>query len=327
MVYLPPNNRIIYDCDHLQSQATLPWAGLDLHGWSALTSLNLTSTILTEAGAACLARSSLPELDTLALSFTRISDSAAAAIGKASLPKLQCAHLINTRLSVQGLEAVSKGQWPLLRRLDISHHLCGILPRYCSNAHWKQYQEHWRDPLTHSNWPLLQRLSAHNWSCIHLFTAAQECRWPGLEYLKTSCMHGKADAVLAHLEEVHLAFDHGVTASCSHGVRPECLDTLLAMHLPALQTLTAWFDPGHTFLTAAQMVKQDFPQLKALDLCGSNLGFHPMLPLLQTGWRHLTRLHLSDSLINEAALQVLVACAWPKLCNLDLSMNQIDHPD
>lgn len=315
---------LIRVCQYLQSSVAGPWAGLSLQNWSALRSLSVNHNDLTETGAACFSNSSLPELGRLSLSFTTISDTAAAAIAKAGLPKLQDLDMNHTKLSVQGLETLSSGQWPLLRRLDISQQLCQR-PSYCFDAHWEADKQHWPDPFMRSNWPLLQRLSAHNWTCIRLFTAPQECRWPRLEYLETSRMHSDTGASLAHLAEVHFSSDNASTAECPYGVRPECLDNLLSMHLPALQILAVQIDP-HNSLTAAQLaVKQDWPQLHALDLNGSNLGLDSMLPLQKLDWPKLSKLDLSNCLIDEAAVQVLIACRWPKLCDLDLSWNQIDH--
>ena len=110
------------------------------------------------------------------------------------------------------------------------------------------------------------------------------------------------------------------------GVYSECVDNLLSMHLPALQNLTIWTDTAKSYLTAAQLaVKQDWLQLDALTLPGSNLGLHSILPLKELVWTQLSSLDLSACLIDDADMQVLVACKWPKMSNLNLSLNQISH--
>lgn len=59
---------------------------------------------------------------------------------------------------------------------------CGLLSTGSMYFQMKDFTLTTLDPLQEIQWPLLERLQADGWNCIHLSAEDQKCRWP-------SCLH------------------------------------------------------------------------------------------------------------------------------------------
>ena len=291
--------------------------GPQLQQWPALRRLILWDATLKGDWGPCFAGCCLPELTQLELRNTRVGDDIAAALAAGHLPKLRSLKLANSAVTVQALHHLAYGRWPLLTSLGVSHP--SYERGYCSEQQRREYKQHQYDPLFRSNWPLLERLCADGWGCIHLFTADQHSRWSKLKILKTSHVAFAPKAVLPSLKEAHLELIPRLEGL-------QGLQSLLMMRLPALERLTACVAVKCNYVTAEQIAaQQHWPQLTRLSLSDSNIGLESMLPLRGLTWPALKQLELSNSCIDATGMGDLAACELPSLEYIDLAWNNIDH--
>lgn len=286
----------------------------------ALTKLDLAAALVTREAVIQLAKIKLPNILHVRINCAATGRTSAAALGKAKWPKLQTLDLFDTTFTPRGLQKLANGRWPLLTKLVVSRIHPDIRP-WPSSQNDISLQGRTSDPLANSNWPLLEHLDAGGYSCIHLLTSANECRWPKLKYFQASDIGraSRSDVVLPLLEKVAL----------THLVQNECLQSLLSMGLPALRSVTLDIIQADVIVHSEHLFRGNWPRLQCLHLLGihsgllgSRFGLSGLDPSQNAVWPLLQELDLSESGLQNQELSQLVACNWPCMKVLNLSSNQ-----
>ena len=226
------------------------------------------------------------------------------------MPNLQHLTIFDNSLTFLALQLLAEGQWPELRSLDIT-----CWKEYCTSEDMKRTNRA-VDPLAHSNWPLLERLSAEGWIKVYLCNADGQCRWPKLIGLTASSVVSKPGMVLANLKSVCLG----------PMTDPDCIEALAQMQLPAMRDLeVALYHKCFTAVNFKALGKGHvWPVLRTLQLSSMNLGLHSVHPLTLADWQLLSEVDLSRNCLDREAMATLAACKWPQLTRLSLADNLLD---